>query len=77
MVHATPLRGVVRCIGPGTPNVASLAACGTVIGERLPAAAWATIDGNRRDTGTVDRLARDLRATFDPARVLNPGILGA
>jgi glycolate oxidase FAD binding subunit len=68
MVDASPRRGIVRCIG----SVAIPDGVGTVIGERLPAAAWQTLGPGPAS----DLLSRDLRATFDPRRVLNPGIFG-
>lgn len=78
LVHASPGRGIVRCIVP-TADPTSLdrlfAAVarfeGTVIHERLPAARWRDVPGALRH-----RLARGVRAAFDPRRILNPGILG-
>jgi glycolate oxidase FAD binding subunit len=78
LLHATVERGVVRCMLPDAdaawlprlaaalpPNVRRVA-------ERLPDAAWPSFA-----PGTAnDVLARRLREAFDPARVLNPGILG-
>lgn len=68
MVDASPRRGVVRCVRSAVvPD-----GVGTVIGERLPAAAWQALGPGPAS----DFLSRDLRAAFDPARVLNPGIFG-
>jgi FAD/FMN-containing dehydrogenase len=68
MLDASPRRGIVRCIGLGlVPEGVS-----TVIGERLPAAAWQALGPGP----AADLLSRDLRAAFDPRRLLNPGIFG-
>ncbi len=68
MVDASPGRGIVRCIGTdAVPD-----GIGTVIGERLPAAVWQSLGPGPAS----DLLSRDLRAAFDPGRVLNPGIFG-
>lgn len=68
MVDASPRRGIVRCIGSDRlPD-----GIGTVIGERLPAAVWQALGPGPAS----DVLSRDLRAAFDPGRVLNPGIFG-
>lgn len=78
LVHATVGRGIVRTIRPTTaahalaPWLARIARCeGTHIFERLPAEAWAAIP-SRVD----DPLSRAVRNAFDPARILNRGILG-
>ena len=78
--HATVARGVVRCILPParTPEeigrlrgiMKELRAQGSRIVERIPAPLWADIP-----SAVADRLSRDVRRTFDPDRVLNPGIL--
>lgn len=49
---------------------------GVCLGERLPAATWRTprFAGERDDVRA--RLARGIRDAFDPARLLNRGILG-
>jgi len=80
--HATLERGVVRCVvpeGDGAEGesermrsvVQQLRAPGSRIAEQLPAPLWETIDAPTRD-----RLSSDIRRTFDPDGVLNPGILG-
>jgi glycolate oxidase FAD binding subunit len=75
LVHATAARGVVRCIVPrsdaATDALAKSFASGTAarVGERLPPLLWP-------HALTRDRLSRGIKTTFDPARVLNPGILG-
>jgi glycolate oxidase FAD binding subunit len=68
MIDASPGRGVVRCIG----SAIGPECVGTVIGERLPSAVWPALGPGPAS----DLLSRDLRAAFDPARVLNPGIFG-
>ena len=78
--HATLARGVVRCILPPARTaeeverlrgiMKELHAPGSRIVERAPAPAWAEIP-----SAVADRLSRDVRRTFDPDRVLNPGIL--
>ena len=50
---------------------------GTCIGERLPAGAWDAVPRPRSDSDVLARLATGVRDAFDPARILNPGILGA
>ncbi|HEY7408485.1 MAG TPA: FAD-binding protein [Gemmatimonadaceae bacterium] len=75
MMIASVGRGIARCVLPETtPDVARrLARCeGSVIFERLPAALWSEI----APSPVSDRLSRDIRERFDPAHVLNPGLLG-
>jgi glycolate oxidase FAD binding subunit len=69
MAHATPARGVIRCIG-GDPG--ALRAPATIIGERLPAEGWASLGPGR----VHDRLSVGIKQTFDPLGIFNPGILG-
>jgi glycolate oxidase FAD binding subunit len=77
LLHASPARGVVRCIVPHLAGAAeSLSAKlgeigGTRIGERLPAAVWDVCGAPARNA-----LSTGVRAAFDPTRVLNPGIIG-
>ena len=78
--HATVARGVVRCIlpSPRAPEeierlrgiMKELHAPGSRIVERAPAPLWLDVP-----SAVVDPLSRDVRRTFDPDRVLNPGIL--
>lgn len=51
---------------------------GTVLGERLPAAAWSApvLNRERSDAHVRTRLLVGVRDAFDPGRVLNRGILG-
>ena len=78
--HASVSRGVVRCILPPARSadevgrlrgiMKELHAPGSRIVERAPVPLWAEIS-----SAVADRLSRDVRRTFDPDRVLNPGIL--
>jgi FAD/FMN-containing dehydrogenase len=43
-----------------------------VIFERLPAGLWAEL----APSPVRDRLSRSVKERFDPAHVLNPGVLG-
>ena len=78
LLHATPARGVVRCIVPNTAEnvarlVTALTAAGSKrIGERMPDRLWASALPTPVTTGIPARL----KAAFDPRGVLNPGILG-
>jgi glycolate oxidase FAD binding subunit len=75
MVTASLGRGVVRCILPGDAREGArrLARCdATVIFERLPPDLWSEL----APTAVNDRLSRSVKARFDPANVLNPGVLG-
>ena len=77
--HASPGRGVVRCVLPtDAPELreavgAALALPfdGTRIVERLPAALWP----DRAAEPVRDGLARGVRRAYDPQGILNPGIL--
>ena len=79
--HATISRGVVRCILPAARSseeaeslraiMKELHAPGSRVAERLPHQLW---DDVTSDVG--DSLSRGIQQTFDPDRVLNPGILG-
>lgn len=78
--HATVARGVMRCILPAARTneeierlrgiMKELHAPGSRIVERLPEALWAEIP-----SAVADPLSRNVHRTFDPDRVLNPGIL--
>lgn len=80
--HATVTRGIVRCVIPAPADergadelrraLVSVATRATIIGERLPAAFWSCLSG-AADSGA---LAERIRKSFDPDRVMNPGILG-
>ena len=68
-------RGVVRCILPDGAHDAArrLARCdATVIFERLPALLWSEL----APSPATDRLSRSVKERFDPAHILNPGVLG-
>ncbi len=78
LVHATVGRGIVRCIRPSSATapiagwLERIARCeGTHIFERLPADSWRSVPSRVNDP-----LSRAVRAAFDPARILNRGILG-
>jgi glycolate oxidase FAD binding subunit len=75
-IHGSIARGVVRACAPSASTATLLAAVngseGNTIVERLPADAWASL----RKT-PADELHETLRRTFDPDRILNPGIMGA
>jgi glycolate oxidase FAD binding subunit len=81
--HATPQRGVVRCILPmeGESDeecarlrgiIGTLRMDATCIAERLPASLWSSLMAPM----AADALSHGIRAAFDPDRILNPGILG-
>jgi glycolate dehydrogenase FAD-binding subunit len=77
LLHASPARGVVRCIVPNGDGAAeslrrTLAAmeC-TRIGERLPPTVW-----NVWPAPAADALSAGVRSAFDAKQVLNPGIMG-
>jgi glycolate oxidase FAD binding subunit len=79
LLHASPSRGVVRCIVPKTDAaVASLKrrfaapSQGSRIGERLPAELWQLCS----PAPTADRLSAGIKRAFDPSNVLNVGIFG-
>ncbi|MFI5243351.1 MAG: hypothetical protein ACHQRL_10115 [Gemmatimonadales bacterium] len=76
LVHATVGRGIVRTIrlssSAAAPWLERIALCeGTHIFERLPAESWGDIPSR-----VSDPLSRAVRGAFDPAGVLNRGILG-
>ncbi len=81
-VHATPARGIARVVIPldahdhaRAVELSSLAldrpVRGARICERLPADSWARVA-----SPIADRLSRGIKQAFDPAGILNPGILG-
>lgn len=79
LLHASPSRGVVRCIVPNhSETVASLthafglASTAARIGERLPAELWPHCSA----APAGGRLSIGVKQAFDPKRVLNVGILG-
>ncbi len=77
--HASVGRGIVRAVLPAADarraqaflQRISAAQC-TVVAERLPEAAW-----NGVPSAVSDPLSRRAREAFDPAGILNAGILGA
>ena len=80
-VHATPSRGIVRCILPRSDAAArgrlrdalSAPTTATRIGERLEGDLWDVL-GQPHPSGSI---AARIRSAFDPQAILNPGILGA
>lgn len=78
LMHASVGRGTVRCIFSGKPSAALIAQLSaphpgdTVIFETLPQSLWSVL----APTAIGDRVSADIRRAFDPAGVLNPGILG-
>lgn len=77
-VHASPARGVVRCIvpnasaaAPAVANVFRSSSSLKRIGERLTPALWRLCP-----SPTADPLSTRIKQAFDPRGVLNPGILG-
>lgn len=71
-VHATPARGIVRCIVPSTEAIAFPALPANVkrVGERLAPELWKHIPP------PSSAVASRIKKAFDPRNVLNPGILG-
>lgn len=81
--HATPRRGVVRCIIPvnavGDEEFARLRGIigalrvdASFVAERLPPSLWASLV----PAAASDNLSRGIRAAFDPDHIMNPGIFG-
>ena len=76
-VHATPSLGIVRCILPADASLDTIDQLSqlqaTVIFERLSKEGW------KRFSPSVvsDRISQRVKTAFDPANILNPGILGA
>ncbi len=78
--RATLVRGVVRCVLPPARTAEEierlrgimndLHAPGSRIVERAPAPLWSAVPSS-----VADPLSSEVRRTFDPDRVLNPGIL--
>ncbi len=82
--HATVLRGIIRCLVPAPAasdrlRYEDLAALmrpvesTRMIPERLGPEAWSRL----APTPVGDPISRRVKQAFDPANVLNPGILGA
>ncbi|HEX5436737.1 MAG TPA: FAD-binding protein [Gemmatimonadaceae bacterium] len=79
-LHSSLARGIVRCIvpdeDPGAVSgfvAAARAFDGTRIAERLPERCWTP---EAAPSAVADRLSRGVKHGYDPANVLNPGILG-
>jgi glycolate oxidase FAD binding subunit len=73
--HASVERGVVRLTIPRDADATvhtflpALASRCAVVGERLPADAWAHLPAAH-----ADRLSRGVQRAFDPSSLLNPGL---
>lgn len=73
--HASVERGIARLIIPAgagdavAPLIRTLAARSSVVGERLPPAAWDALPAP-----ASDHLSKGVRAAFDPHHILNPGL---
>ena len=79
LLHASPARGVVRCIVPRNDDTVAwleraLEAPTTCkrIGERMPDALWPLC----APSPIADSLSSRIKASFDPNGLLNPGIFG-
>ena len=82
LIHSTPSRGVIRCIVPHAALGSLRRAVGRArrhpsaplnwIWERLPADQWSEL----APSAVTTKLGRRTRDAFDPARILNRGILG-
>ena len=79
LVHASPSRGVVRCVVPKSDAARevlkkrfSTPADTSRIGERLPAELWPLCS----PAPTADQLSMGIKRAFDPNNVLNVGIFG-
>ncbi len=82
MLHATPSRGIVRCIVPHDASGSLRRAVGrarrhpsaalTWVWERLPAEQWSEL----APSPVMTHLGRRTRDAFDPDRILNRGIFG-
>lgn len=75
LAHGSPFRGVVRVLANGEALALgnATATTGTIAIERMPTEAFATFPTPH---GKNEALARRIRNTFDPRKILNPGILG-
>lgn len=76
-IHGNPMRAIVRVIARPSGDAAELARAasgfsGTVAIENLPAAAWSLVQAPLAQ----DPVSRAIRGKFDPAGILNAGILG-
>jgi FAD/FMN-containing dehydrogenase len=79
LVHASPARGIVRCIVPRNDDdlawlerAFEAPSTSTRIGERMPDSLWPAC----APSPIADPLSSRIKATFDPMGVLNPGIFG-
>ncbi len=75
-LHGNPARGVVRAFAFGEQQASPLVRAasafkGTVNLEAMPADAWPLVSPE-----APNALAQSIRSKFDPARILNDGIMG-
>jgi glycolate oxidase FAD binding subunit len=80
LAHASVERGVARFILPGDagfglPTFERLDPSPTLVVERLPAPLWPTVGARLAPPRPPHRLADGVRHAFDPAGILNPGIV--
>ena len=78
LLHGNPARGIVRAVSPGraaprSNDIQTGHMSGTLAIERVPNEAWDSVNY----AVAADPLSAAIRARFDPAGILNPGILGA
>ena len=76
LMHGNPLRGVVHVAASGEPDAVQRCVTngkGTLAIEMLPNAPELQVSPERRKNAALERRIRD---TFDPRRILNPGIMG-
>ncbi|MEJ7758523.1 MAG: FAD-binding oxidoreductase [Gemmatimonadaceae bacterium] len=78
LMNASPGLGMVRCIVPASADagtVARIAAAGgdcSVVFEKMSPQMWEALS----PSVVADRVSRGIKHAFDPANILNPGILG-
>jgi glycolate oxidase FAD binding subunit len=79
LLHASPARGIVRCIVPQSDESTAVLrrafatpTQNTRVGERLPTELWPLASA----PPVNDVISSRIKRAFDPASVLNPGILG-
>ncbi len=78
LMNASPGLGMVRCIVPAGADagtVARIAAAGgdcSVVFEKMSPQMWEALS----PSVVADRVSRGIKHAFDPANILNPGILG-
>lgn len=79
LIHGNPLRGVVRVAArgdAGTLRTCVTSGAGTLVIETFAAGQGRLAPPASPERRTRAALERRIRDTFDPARILNPGIMG-